>query len=417
MTDSLILRLGFALAIGLIVGIERGWRERDAPAGSRTAGVRTYGLSGLLGGVFAALAQAAETPLLLAIGFLGFAAVFAWFKVREEEADESFSVTGVVAALIVFGLGALAVAGDPKAAAAAGVATAGLLALRDPLHGLLEHLTWQELRSALLLAAMTVIVLPNLPNTTIDPWGGVNPREIWFFTVLTAGISYAGYVAVKVAGPARGVLVSALAGALVSSTAVTLAFARRAAAGELAGLLAAGASLASLVSVLRVVTIVVIVRPSLVPHFAVPALVGGAAFGVGALFLLRQPGETKVSDSRIGNPFDLGPLLLFAGAFAGVALLSAWATQHFGSGGIYVTSGVFGVMDVDVATLTAARLAGTSIPLPVAAQAILLAIAVNAVMRVVFAGVAGPAPYALRFAAVTLAAIILGALGVVATTV
>jgi uncharacterized membrane protein (DUF4010 family) len=159
----------------------------------------------------------------------------------------------------------------------------------------------------------------------------------------------------------------------------------------------------------------VIVRPSLVSHFAVPALVGGATFGAGALILLRQPGEAKTSDPDIGNPFDLGPLLLFAGAFAGVALLSAWATQHFGSGGIYVTSGVFGVMDVDVATLTAARLAGTSIPLPVAARAILLAIAVNAVMRVVYAGVAGPVPYALRFATVTLAAFILGGIMVMAT--
>lgn len=159
---------------------------------------------------------------------------------------------------------------------------------------------------------------------------------------------------------------------------------------------------------LRVVTIVVIVRPSLVPHFAVPALVGGAAFGAGALLLLRRPGETKMPNPKIGNPFDLGPLLLFAG----IALLSAWATQHFGSGGIHVTSGVFGVMDVDVATLTAARLAGTSIPLPVAARARLLAIAVNAVMRVVCAGVAGPAPYAFGFAAVILAAIILGGLTV-----
>jgi uncharacterized membrane protein (DUF4010 family) len=415
MIDSLILRLGFALAIGLIVGIERGWRERDAPAGSRTAGVRTYGLSGLLGGVFAALAQAVGAPLLLAFGFLGFAAVFAWFKVREAQADESFSVTGVVAALVVFGLGALAVSGDPKAAASAGVATAGLLALRDPLHGFLERLTWRELRSALLLTAMTVIVLPSLPNAAIDPWGGVNPREIWFFTVLTAGISYAGYVAVKVAGPARGVLLSAVAGAVVSSTAVTLAFARRAIAGEPASLLAAGASLAGLISVLRVVAIVVIVRPSLVPHFAVPALVGGAAFGAGALIPLCHPGEAKTSDPGVGKPFDLVSLLLFAGAFAGVALLSAWATQHFGSGSLYVTSGMFGIMDVDVATLTAARLAGAGIPLPVAARAILLAIAVNAVMRVVYAGVAGSVPYALRFATVTLAAFILGGFTVMAT--
>lgn len=121
MIDSLILRLGFALAIGQIVGIERGWRERDATAGSHTAGIRNYGLSGLLGGVFAALAQATGAPLLLVVGFLSFASVFAWFKLREAQADESFSVTDIVAALLVFALGAPAVAGDPQAAAAAGV--------------------------------------------------------------------------------------------------------------------------------------------------------------------------------------------------------------------------------------------------------------------------------------------------------
>jgi uncharacterized membrane protein (DUF4010 family) len=356
------------------------------------------------------VAQAIGAPLLLAAAFVAFAAVFSWFKLREAQVDESFSVTGVVAALVVFALGALAVAGDPQAAAAAGVATAGLLALRDPLHGFLARLTWRELRSALLLAAMTIIVLPNLPNTTVDPWGGVNLREIWFFTVLTAGISYAGYVAVKIAGPARGVLLGGLAGALVSSTAVTLAFARRAAAGEPAGLLAAGASLASLVSVLRVVAIVLIVRPGLVLALAVPVLAGGAVFGTGALLLLRRSDDTKTSETGVGNPFELGPLLLFATAFAVVALLSAWATQQFGSGGIYLTSGLFGVMDVDVATLTAARLAGASISIATAAQAILLAVAVNAVMRVVYAGIAGPIAYSLRFAAVTLAALAAGGL-------
>ena len=170
--DTLIARLGLALAIGLLVGLERGWRERDAPEGSRTAGIRTYGISGLLGGVSAALSDALDDVSVLVAGFLGFTVVFAWFKAREASYHEDFSVTGVFAGLCVFLLGALAVAGDLYAAAAGGTALAAVLASREVLHGLLRRLTWIELRSAMILAVMTAIVLPLLPNRTIDPWGG-----------------------------------------------------------------------------------------------------------------------------------------------------------------------------------------------------------------------------------------------------
>ena len=125
--DQLIAQLGLALAIGLLVGLERGWRERDAPDRSRTAGLRTFGLVGLLGGIFAALSEALGSGVLIA-GFLGFAAIFAWFSAREAEHDQNFSVTGVVAGLIVFALGALAVVGDTRTAAAGGAALAAVLA-------------------------------------------------------------------------------------------------------------------------------------------------------------------------------------------------------------------------------------------------------------------------------------------------
>ena len=105
--DPLIARLGLALLIGLLVGLERGWQERDAPDRSRTAGIRTYGISGLLGGIVAALADAVDATSVLAAGFLGFAAVFAWYKSREARHDDDFSVTGVVAGLGVVALGAL----------------------------------------------------------------------------------------------------------------------------------------------------------------------------------------------------------------------------------------------------------------------------------------------------------------------
>jgi uncharacterized membrane protein (DUF4010 family) len=276
--DPLIPKLALALAIGLLVGLERGWRERDAPPGSRTAGIRTFGLTGLLGGAVGALCTALDSPMPFAAGFLGFAVVFAWFKVREAMHDNEFSVTTVVAGLGVFALGALAVAGSFELAAAGGAALAATLASREALHSLLKRLSWIELRSALVLAVMTAVVLPLLPNRTVDPWGGLNPHEIWFFTVLTAAISYLGYVAVRVLGSAKGVLVSGLAGGLVSSTAVTVAFARRAKTEGTVGALAGAAALASMVAVLRTLFLAVIVEPRVAAVIAPVTIAAAAAF-------------------------------------------------------------------------------------------------------------------------------------------
>ena len=359
--ELLIPKLGLALAIGLLVGLERGWREREAPAGSRTAGIRTYGLSGLLGGVFAALAQAFNDGSVFLAGFLGFALAFAWFQSREAEHDQNFSVTGVVAALSVFALGGLAVAGDYRAASAGGAALAAVLASREVLHGMLRRITWIELRSALMLAVMTAIGLPLLPDHPIDPWGGFNPREVWFFTVLTAAISYLGYIAVKILGSAKGLLVSGLAGALVSSTAVTVAFARTAKAGGNPRPLSGAAALAAMVSVLRVLTVVLVIQPQILGIIGPAALAGAAAFGAsGLLLLVRSTGDDS-SDVPAKNPFDLVPLLIFAALFAIVSTASAALVGLLGSGSLVATSALSGTFDVDVAVLSALRMVGQSV--------------------------------------------------------
>jgi uncharacterized membrane protein (DUF4010 family) len=300
--------------------------------------------------------------------------------------------------------------GDHVAAAAGGVALAGVLASRESLHALLRRISWIELRSVLLLAGMTAIVLPLLPNRTIDPWGGLNPWEIWFFTVLTAAISYGGYVAVRVLGPGKGILVSGLAGALVSSTAVTVAFGRRASAGEEARPLAAGASLAAMISVLRVLAIVAVVKPELALRLAAPSSAAALVFGAFGIILLWRNFPETSADPKLGNPFDVGPLLLFAASFAIVALASAALARNLGSSGVVLTSGLSGIVDVDVASLSAARLAGSVIPLSTAAEGILLAILLNAWMRVAAAFVIGPRGYSVVLLAATLAAMCAGML-------
>ncbi|TIP90083.1 MAG: MgtC/SapB family protein [Mesorhizobium sp.] len=406
--DSLIARLGLALAIGLLVGLERGWRERDEPDHSRTAGIRTFGISGLLGGILAALADTLDAVSVLVGGFIAFAAIFAWYKAREAAHDEDFSVTAVIAGLGVFALGALSVAGDYRVAAAGGAALAAVLASREILHGLLKRLTWIELRSALILAAMTAIVLPLLPNRTIDPWGGFNPWEVWFLTVLMASISFAGYVAVRVLGTTRGLLVSSLAGAIVSSTAVTVALARNATSASNSLPLAGAASLAAMVSVLRVCAAVLIVEPSVFAAVGIPAIAAALVFAACGLFLLARAGGDQKSGALARNPFELGPLLLFALLFAVVATASAALAAQFGGRGLLASSTLAGTFDVDVSVLSALRLVRQSIAIETVGQAVLAALAANAIGRLSLAVFIGPVRFWLPLAGATLIAAVAG---------
>lgn len=407
--DALLVRLGLALAIGLLVGLERGWRERDAPDRSRTAGIRTYGISGLLGGTFAALAESLDAVSVLVAGFLGFAAVFALYKAREAAHDDDFSVTGVVAGLGVFALGALAVSGDYQAAAAGGAALAGILASRQLLHGLLKRLTWVELRSALILSVMTAIVLPLLPNRPIDPWGGLNPWEIWFFTVLTASISYFGYIAVRIFGTTRGLIVSALGGAIVSSTAVTLALCRTANSNGDTAPLAGAALLAAMVSAVRVCLVVGVVEPRVLASMGLPALGAAVGFGVcGGFLMIRQAHPAKV-EMPARSPFDLGALLIFALAFSVVATVNAAFAGHVGTRGLIATSAVSGLLDVDVATLSALRLVETIVTPDAAGRAVLAALTVNSIGKVVLAIFSSPVGFWAPFLTGTVAAVAFGA--------
>ena len=406
--DTLVARLALALAIGLLVGLERGWRERDAPDKSRTAGIRTYGLSGLLGGVIAAAANAVGAISFLVAGFLAFTDVFAWYKAREATHDADFSVTGVIAGLAVFALGALAVTGDHRAAAAGGAMLVTVLASRELLHGLLRRLTWVELRSALILAVMTAVVLPLLPNRTIDPWGGFNPWEIWLFTVLTTALSFLGYAATRILGETRGLLVSSVAGALVSSTAVTIALARTSSAGGSALPLAGAAALAAMVSILRVCAIMLMIGPTALATVAPVALPAALCFGLcGVLLLVRSENQaTGAPPSQ--NPFDLGPLLLFAVVLSVVSTGSAALAGYVGESGLLAGSAFAGAFDVDVATLSALRLIGGALTPEMAGMAVLAALAANAGGRLLMAMIAGTVRFWAPLLAINIAAIGIG---------
>jgi uncharacterized membrane protein (DUF4010 family) len=181
---------------------------------------------------------------------------------------------------------------------------------------------------------MTVIVLPILPDKPISPFDTLSPRDMWLLTVLTAGISFAGYLATKILGDAKGTLLASIAGGLVSSTAVTVDFARRAKSGEVARPLAAGAVLAGIISILRVLVIVLVVAPYLVREIIIPALVAAATLAIFALLYWTRGTETEKPQMTFRNPFDLQPLLVFGLTLLIASLISGWHWRYYGEFGI-----------------------------------------------------------------------------------
>jgi uncharacterized membrane protein (DUF4010 family) len=415
-TYQLIQRLAVALAIGLIIGIERGWKQRAEPEGERAAGMRTLALSGLLGGVWGALALGTGGwgVASLSVAFAAFTAVVATFRYREMQEEGSFGATTVVAAMLAFALGAFAVLGDPRAAAAAGVATAMLLALKAVLHAWLERLTWEELRSGLILLAMTVIMLPLLPDRELSPWFPVNPREVWLMTIFIAALSFAGYVAIRVAGPGFGILFSGLAGGLVSSTAVTLNIAHLARQHpDHQQMFAAATMLAGAMMMLRVLVVVAAVNFALVPSLA-PVLVAGALAQAGfGVLLAKRAGDNADGDAalKLKNPLDLPAVLTFGALLAVIMALANGLAVWAGSAGAYALAAVSGIVDVDAVSLSMARLAPERLDATSAIIAILIAVAVNSVAKVVLASSTAGMAFARLLVPVLAATLIAGATG------
>ncbi|WP_243371388.1 MgtC/SapB family protein [Microvirga solisilvae] len=381
---SLLFRLVVALAIGLLIGLERGWRQRDEAEGERTAGLRTYTLSALLGALSAVLTTHTGA-VFLAFSFLGFALAFGAFSWMEAKAERDFSVTGVVAGLLTFSLGAYAVLGNLQIAIAAGVVITLILALKRPLHQWVRQLTWVEIRSALILLAMAFLALPLLPDRTIDPWDSVNPSEIWLLAIIIAGISFAGYIAVKIMGSQAGVALAAMAGGLASSTATTVTLARMAREHPAASpLLAGGILLSGSVMVVRVLIVASALNNALLLPLAWPLGAAGLVMIVtaGVLFFTHGRGSKEHPQLTMKSPFELGTALKLAALIAVISLLAKIISSYAGEVGITILAALSGIADVDAITLSLARLANSNgIAIHTAALGIAIAVAVNTVVK------------------------------------
>ena len=387
--DQLLIRLAVALAIGLLVGLERGWQTRAIEEHQRAAGFRTFALTGLLGGVAGAVTPITG-PVVLGFALASFTAVFGAFHWMEAQSARDLSVTSVVAGMLTFMLGAYAVLGDLQIAIACATAMTVMLALREPLHRWVASLRWEEIRAGLILLAMTFLLLPVIPNRTVDPWNSLNPAEIWLFAIMIAAISFGGYVSIRVWGARLGVVMAALAGGLASSTATTLTLAKLGKEHpERSRLLAGGILLSGVVMLARVGLLVALFNRAMTAQLLATLAAAAAVMLAASMVLLLKPRDALRPEMQIASPLELGTALKLAAVIAVIMLASQAVKSVLGDAGVLAVATASGIFDVDAVTISMMRLEGRQITLDTAIQAIAVAVGVNTLSKAVMAGWVG----------------------------
>ncbi|KAB2949446.1 MAG: DUF4010 domain-containing protein [Thermoanaerobaculia bacterium] len=383
-TQEILLRLAAAALGGLAVGIEREWSARRDADHSRFGGVRTFLLLGLAGGLAAAVGR--EDPRIGLVVLAGAAAlvvvaylVSAW--------KGTIDATTEVAAVVVLGAGLLAGTGRLVLASAVFALTALVLAEKGRMHAAVERIQSAELEAGARFAVLALVVLPLLPAEPWGPYGGIEPRRLWILVLIFAGLSFAGYIALRVAGPERGYGLAGLLGGVVSSTAVTLNFARESRGHEsLARALGLGALAASTILPVRVLVLSgalnLEVARALAPA-VLPALVAGA--GAVALALRSRDRSATREEVLPGNPLRLGAAIQMTLLFVAVLLVLAAVRDRFGSAGLLGTSALLGLTDLDALTYSMSKLAASGTPAATAARALLIGMISNTLFKAALA--------------------------------
>ena len=372
---------------GAVVGLEREWSGHATGPNARFAGVRTFTLIGGLSGIAGWLCASALMPVALVLlgGLMGLI-VAAYARASARDVDG----TTEMAAIVTSGAGVLAGLGHLALASGIVALTSLLLVEKPRLHAWVSRIDEPEMRAGVRFAVMAIVILPLLPEGPFGPWGGVRPRALWALVLFFSGLSFVGYVARRMAGPRQGYAVAGLLGGLVSSTNVTITFARlsrdaRAPRAALAaGVLAACALLFVRVEITSAVLSQALSR-RLIPVF-VPAFVIGV---VGFVLGLRQREGEGADREGPGNPLEFRSAIQMTALFQAVLFLIHFVQSRFGASGVVVTGALVGLTDMDALTLSMSRQAAAGTDLDVAALALATGIVSNTIVKLLISVIVG----------------------------
>lgn len=369
------------VACGLLIGIERGWRQRGEADGTRVAGVRTFTLIGSFGSLVALIAREVSTAMA-AIMLGGLVALLVAGFLRDQAKTAKRDATTMVAAMVTLALGLLGGAGHIAFAVAGAALTTFVLAMRNQAHHLLLSLDQIEVQAISRFAVIAVAVLPFLPNAQYGPYDAWNPFKLWLVLVFIIGFSIVAYVANRVIGKNKGTIISALIGGTYSSTAVTASLATRLRETD-TGPFATGIALASAVMYVRVLVLTAVLAPAAALSLLwLLAPAGFAAFAVSAITWRFERTSMGTTRRLMKKPFELLPALGFLLAMGGASLLVRWAQVRFGEAGGAWSLFIAGSFDVDAAIVTLGGLPRGSVGPAIAALALGGTVAVNMAFKI-----------------------------------
>ena len=386
-----------ALAIGLLIGAEREWSQYSRQSERLMAGIRTFGLLGLVGSLSVVFSELLH-PWAWAFVSTGVMLLIIAGYIAEVRATGDWGMTTEVAMLVTYLLGSLATLDHMVLAAALGVVVAALLSLKAVLHTQVHRLEKKEISGALKLLFISVVILPLLPNESMGPMDFFNPSIVWWMVVLITGLGFVAYVAMRVMDASKGLLWTAVFGGLVSSTTMTLTLSRLATQIQRPNVLSAGLLLTSALMFPRVlVETAVLARP--VFHALIwPLLAAMAIYLLGAAWLAwrglhgsaHEPAPTTDVDLSVNNPFEIGPALRFTAVLVAIMFLVKLANEGFGDAGIYLSAAISGAADVDAISLSLSRMASQDeLAAPIAARGILIAALSNSLVKLALAAFIG----------------------------
>jgi len=386
-TLSTALYLGVATLGGAAIGLERQWSGHASGPGARFGGIRTFTLLGALGGLAGWLSTNELLPVA-AIILAGAVALIVAAYVAASRVD--VDGTTEVAAMVVLTAGALAGAGEVVLASAVVAMTAVLLVEKTRLHEMATRIDDASLRASIRFAALSCVILPLLPVGPFGPLDAVRPRELWLLVLFFSGISFLGWVARRHVGPHRGVIVSGLLGGVISSTSVTLTFARESrepGAPRLA--LAGGVIGACTVMLVRVTLACAVLNPALalrLPLYVGPAFVLGAAV---VLLAWRIDAPQDRLETAADSPLQLRAALQMTGLFQAVLFLIVAVQTRWGAGALVATAAFVGMTDLDALTLSVARSADALVSPGTATIALVAGMLSNTLLKFAVAVVVG----------------------------
>ncbi|MBP7778646.1 MAG: DUF4010 domain-containing protein [Acidobacteria bacterium] len=370
--------LAIAALAGAVIGLERQWSgHADGPT-AHFAGFRTFTLLGLVGGIAGGLIDGAPGLAVVLVGGAAALVVAAYVAASRTDIDG----TTEVAAMVVLAAGTLAGAGQLRLASGLAAFTGLLLVEKSGLHALVARLAGGDLRAGIRFAAMALIVLPLVPVGPYGPAPGFRPRELWALVLFFSGLNFAGHIARKAVGARHGLWVAGALGGLISSTNVTLTFARTSRDGDAPGrALGVGALSANLVLFPRVLAATAVLNwplaLALVPWMLPPLIMLGVVTAWG---VWRTPdGHRAPSTSE--NPLRVGAALQMAVLFQIVIYIVDAAQAWFGQAGLLTSAAALGLTDVDALTVTMARGVSARAGIEDAARAIAVGVLANTVLK------------------------------------